>query len=570
MDYKAYKKLSECALGGRKAELVLRNARIVNVFSEEITRGSIAVENGMIVGIGNYSGETEIDLGGRFVVPGFIDSHLHFESALAAPSDLVYAAMKQGTTTFVADPHEAANVAGEAGIDYILEQTEGLSANVFVMMPSCVPATAHEENGCVFTAERMEPYLKNPRILGLGEVMDYVSVIGGEAEMMKKLSLFSERIKDGHAPGLDEKQLSAYALAKIKTDHECVSYEYAMEEIRRGMYVLIREGSGAKNLEAIISGIVENRTNTDRFAFCTDDRHISDIAAEGHISLNVRKSIRLGLDPIKAIKMATINAAVCYRLDELGAVAPGYRADLVVLDSLEEVKIHSVYCGGKPVNEAEPRKLRPCAENLLHSVHIPDIKKEDIALFLDENSAAHVVGVVENQLLTSHLIETVPVSDGAFLPSEQYNKAVVIERHKNTGHIGVAPVKGFCIKNGAIGSTMSHDSHNMVIIGDSDEAILAAVRELKRVQGGYTLIRGSNEPETLPLPVMGLMTEANSGDAEKKLEKMLLEAHEMGVPENVNPFTTLSFLALPVIPSLRLTTKGLFDVENQSFVQLYK
>ena len=565
MDYRSFKELSECAQGLREASLVLKGGRIINVFSGEIIEGSIAIENGMIVGIGDYAGTREVDLQGRYVSPGFIDAHLHFESALAHPLDLIYSAMRQGTTTFIVDPHEVANVAGGDGIDYILEQTSGVPASVFIMLPSCVPATKHEENGCHFTAERMLPYMKHPRVLGLGEVMDDNAILDAEPAMMEKLSLFGGRIKDGHAPGLTEKQLAAYALAKIKTDHECVSYDYAMNEIRNGMYVLVREASGAKNLEAIITGIVRNKTETSRFAFCTDDKHISDIEAEGHISLNIRKSIRLGLDPIQAIQMATVNPATCYRLDENGAVAPGYRADLVVLDDLQELKIHSVYCGGQLVDGTHDARRCPCPEKLLHTVHIPALTAQDIALPASGNET-DLIGVMEDQLTTQHLRAVLPASGGFFLPSSEFSKAVVIERHKGTGHIGVAAVKGFGITNGAIGSTLSHDSHNMVIIGDNDASILAAARELQRVQGGYTIVEGEAVRGTLPLPVMGIMTQADSGEVESITHDMEALAHRMGVPPRVNPFTFLSFMALPVIPSLRITTKGLIDTQTQTLL----
>lgn len=562
MDYTNYKRLARRALGEEPASLVLRNARVINVFSEEIIEADIAVEDGMIVGVGDYTGPHEVDLGGRYVCPGFIDAHLHLESTLATPRELICAALRHGTTTFIVDPHEATNVAGEKGIDYILDQTDDLPANVFVMLPSCVPVNEDEENGCDLTAEKMRPYLQHPRIMGLGEVMDYVSVTQGEPAMLEKLALFADRVKDGHAPGLTEKQLAAYALAKIKTDHEGVEYDYAMRQIRNGMYVLIREGSGAKNLEAIVGGIVADGTDTGRFAFCTDDKHIGDIEAEGHISHNVRKSIALGLPPLKAIKMATLNPAVCYRLDELGAVAPGYRADLLVLDDLESVRIHAVYSGGKPVTELIAAAGKPCPPELLHSVHIAAVLPAHIQLPMAD-PLTDVIGVVERQIITRHLREPVPVADGLFQPNQEYNKVVVVERHRATGHIGVAPAKGFCIGGGAIASTMSHDSHNLVAVGDSDAAILAAVEELNRVQGGYTVIAEGRPPLTLPLPVMGLMSQERNSEIEQILRALYQQAHALGVPEQLDPFVALSFICLPVIPSLRITTKGLYDVETQ-------
>ena len=323
MKLQKYQKCSKVTRGLRKAEFVLKNARIVNVFTREILEGDIAIQDGMIVGIGNYQGEEETDLGGRYVCPGFIDSHLHLESTLVTPAELVTVASRHGTTTFIVDPHESANVSGLKGIDYILNQTEDVDANVFVMMPSCVPATAIDDNGCTLTAQDMEPYLSKKRILGLGEVMDYISVVKGDEAMHRKLELFRDKVRDGHAPFLSDMDLQAYAMAGIATDHECSDFAYAMKERRNGMIVHIREGSAARNLKAIVNGIVENQMNGEGFCFCTDDKHIEDIEKEGHIDHNVRKAIGLGMNPIDANCMATINSAKCYGLTHLGAIAPG-------------------------------------------------------------------------------------------------------------------------------------------------------------------------------------------------------------------------------------------------------
>ena len=566
MDYKNYGHLANISLGNEKSSLVLKNAKVINVFSEEIIPASIAIENGIIVGVGDYSGKTEIDLAGRYVCPGFIDSHLHLESTLTDPSSLIQVALGCGTTTFIVDPHEAANVSGEAGIDYILNQTESTDANVFVMLPSCVPASEFEENGCTLTAEKMAPYLKNKRVLGLGEVMDYESTTHAKPEMMAKLELFRDRVKDGHAPSLTDKQLAAYALAKIKTDHEAISYEYAVKEIRSGIYVHIREGSGARNLEAIVTGIVENKTDTERFCFCTDDKHISDIEVEGHINHNVKKSIKLGIDPIKAIKMATINSATCYGFQNLGAIAPGYRADLIVLDDLENIGIHSVYCDGKLVGKDYQENDKTVPANLLNTIHIPKITAENIALPLKSNETI-AIEVIEGQIVTRKKTVKVELRDGYFVPDSNINKLVVIERHKMTGHVGVAPLIGYGIKNGAVGTSMSHDSHNIVIVGDNDADILIALDELYKNGGGYTIVSSGEIVETLPLPIMGLMTTESGDIVNEKLCKIIAKAHEMGIPQNLDPMVVLSFVALTVLPEIRLTTKGLFDVEKQKFIE---
>ena len=334
MDLDMYQRCAQYTKGEVPAQIVFKNAKIVNVFTGEIITGDIAVAEGIIVGIGEYKGLVEKDMTGKYICPGFIDAHLHLESTLLTPAELVSAASRCGTTTFIADPHESANVSGLAGVDYILQQTENCRANVYVMMPSCVPATAVDDNGCTITAEEMKPYLQNKRILGLGEVMDYVSVVCSDPEMHKKLHLFERRIRDGHAPDLSDSDLQAYAMAGIETEHEASTFEYAMKERRNGMTILIREGSAARNVEAIVKGIVENGISTEGFCFCTDDKHIQDILQEGHIDHNVRKSIRLGLDPMTAIQMATIHPAKCYGLKDVGAIAPGYQADLIVLDDL--------------------------------------------------------------------------------------------------------------------------------------------------------------------------------------------------------------------------------------------
>ncbi|MDL2268173.1 adenine deaminase [Desulfovibrio sp. OttesenSCG-928-G15] len=565
MDYTHYTRLAPMALGREKSGLVLKNALVINVHSGEILPGDIAIEGDTIIGVGSFSGRVEVDLQGKTVCPGFMDAHLHLESTLANPRELIHTAMLHGTTTFIVDPHEVANVAGTDGIDHILAQTEDLPANVFVMMPSCVPAVAGEENGASVTAADMQPYLANPRVLGLGEVMDLGAVVSADPAMLDKLTLFAKRVKDGHAPGASLSELDAYALAGIATDHECTSYEAALNEVRRGMQVLVREGSGAKNLKDIISGIVANANPTRFYSFCTDDKHITDIEADGHISHNVRQSIALGLRPLKAVQMATINTAQCYGLNTLGAIAPGRRADLVVLNDLESVDIHSVYCAGTLVPREKPAPGPKCPAKLRNTVHVPKLAAVDLALAVT-GPLSGVIEMIPGQLTTNNLQVALPVRDGHFLPDSEFNKVVAVERHKNTGHVGVAPVKGFCVKNGAIGTSQSHDSHNIVIVGDSDEAILLALDELKRVQGGYVIVRDGKVSHTLPLPVMGLMSEAPAAEVEAQLSAMLAAAHELGVPADLNPFIALSFIALPVIPHLRVTTRGLYDVLERRYL----
>lgn len=558
-----YRKCAKAARRQEKAELVLKNGNVVNVFTEEILKADIAIVDDIIVGVGCYEGDTEIDLKGQYVCPGFIDSHLHLESTLVTPAELIMQAVIFGTTTFIVDPHESANVSGLAGIDYILEQTREVPANVYVMMPSCVPATDIDDNGGRLTAEMMEPYLKNKRILGLGEVMDYVSVIEGEERMHRKLALFEGRVRDGHAPSLSDADLQAYAMAGIDTDHECTEFSYAMKERRSGITVLIREGSAAKNLEAIVKGIVENQVNEDGFCFCTDDKHIEDIRKEGHINYNIKKSIALGLNPVKAVKMATIQPAQCYGLHHIGAVAPGYQADLVILDSLQDMCVRKVLCKGRFISENAPAVIRKCSRELRNTIHIGALKKE--AFVLKSSAAMRVIQIEPGQIVTKELICDFSGTD-VFQANEEYQKIAAIERHKATGKVGVGIVKGFYLRGGAIASSVSHDSHNVIVIGDNDMDMELAVNELERVQGGYTIICGGQVYETLALPIMGLMSDVGFEEVDRKLKRMIEKAHSMGVPASLEPFTTLSFLSLPVIPEIRITPRGVYHVRDAKFV----
>ena len=564
MELKDYQRYSEITRGQRKAELVLKNAEIVNVFTGEILAGDVAIEDGIIVGTGSYEGKTERDMTGKYICPGFIDSHLHLESTLVTPGELVTVASRHGTTTFIVDPHESANVSGLAGIDYIVNQTEDVSANVFVMMPSCVPATSIDDNGCTLTAEDMAPYLKNKRILGLGEVMDYISVVNGEAGMHQKLTLFENRVRDGHAPFLAERDLQAYVMAGIKTDHECSEFEYAMRERRNGMTILIREGSAARNVDAIVSGLVENHMTGEGFCFCTDDKHIEDIEREGHIDHNVRRAIELGMNPVDAIKMATIHSAQCYGFDNLGAIAPGYQADLIILNDLEKVSIDVVYYKGKVVQKDGKIEIRSCPEELKNTVHVGGFSEADLKLESPDGFFT-VIEMQDGQITTKKQIKKLAEGKCSFVSDEQLQKIAVIERHKATGKTGVGIVSGFGIRGGAIASSVSHDSHNIIVIGDNDKDMWLAVQELIRVQGGYTIVSDHRVFDTLELPVMGLMSDAGYQYSNRKLKTMIDKAHEMGVGRGVDPFITLSFMALPVIPEIRITPRGIYDVLSGEF-----
>lgn len=560
MGLEKYRLCAEVAKKNVKAELVLKHANVVNVFTGEVLKGDVAVTDGTIAGVGQYEGIEERDMEGKYLCPGFIDSHLHLESTLVTPSELIGQAVQCGTTTYIVDPHESANVSGGAGIDYILDQTENVQANVYVMMPSCVPSTNIDDNGCEFTADKMKPYLVHPRILGLGEVMDYVSVVSGDSRMHEKLELFKGRTLDGHAPGLSDEDMAAYAMAGIATDHECTDFDYALKERRCGMQILIREGSAARNLEAIVKGIVEHGISTEGFCFCTDDKHIEEIQKDGHINYNIKKAVELGIPAIQAIQMATINAAKCYGLKRIGAIAPGYQADIVVLDDLCGMNVKEVYFKGKKVSKSQRAAAGDSPMELKHTVHLEKFSKDYLKLPL-YGVYQHVIQMEEGQITTKDLVCQVP-GDEEFKADGRFNKIAVIERHKGTGRTGVGILAGFGLNGGAIASSVSHDSHNIIVVGDNDDDMELAVNELIRTQGGYTIVENGAVSMTLALPIMGLMSDAGYENVNATLKKMLAKAHQMGVPEAMEPFITLSFMALPVIPELRITPRGLFCVSE--------
>lgn len=570
MELEVYRRYSQMARGLEKAELVFKNGRVFSSGTGEFIDGDVAVADGIVIGVGTYEGETEIDLDGKVICPGFIDSHLHLESTLVTPGELVRQAAQCGTTTFIVDPHESANVLGTDGIDYILDQTEDAPANVYVMMPSCVPATHVDDNGCLLTAGKMKGYLDHPRILGLGEVMDAPSVINGSIAMHEKLHLFRDRVKDGHAPFLAPGDLAAYVLGGIDTDHECVDYEYAMAEARNGMQVLIREGSAARNLDAIVKGIVEHHTDTSGFCFCTDDKHIEEIRKEGHINYNVKRAVQLGLPVEKALQMATIQPARCYGLYQLGMIAPGRQADFVILDNVTDLNVVDVYHCGKKIIKDEKAEEKPCPPHLKNTVHVSGFSEEHLKL-KHSGEKAHVIQMLEKQIVTKDVVEDVPwaETDGEryFTSNEEYQKIAVIERHKNTGKMGVGIVKGYGIHGGAIASSVSHDSHNIIVVGDNDHDMALAVKEMMRTQGGYTLVCDGEIYATLPLPVMGLMSDAGYENVNEALAKMIPKAHEMGVKDGFDPFITLSFMALPVIPEIRITPRGIYLVNEDRMLR---
>lgn len=546
-------------------ELVLKNGTIIDVKERKLIKGDLAVSKGKIAGIGSFSGEQEVDCSGKYLCPGFIDAHVHIESSMATPLEFARAVMPHGTTTVIADPHELVNVKGNEAMKYILDATDNIPLSVYVMMPSSIPATPFETNGADFTAEDMKQWKDHERVLGLGEVMCYPAVLAGDPEIFDKLRLCQGMVIDGHAPGLTGKDLETYVKAGVMTDHECTSYEEAEEKCHAGMKILVREGSAARNAGDIIPGLLGKPEDIPNYMFCTDDKHLDTIANEGHISYNVKRTIQLGMNPVDAVAMATYHAASAYGLDQIGVLEEGKDADIVVLNSLEDVSVDQVYRKGRRVGAAMfEMEAAPVEKSMLHTVVLSGISKDKIQV--KASGKVPVIGMVSGQIVTEFLREEVPSENGLFVPNEEYSKLCVFERHRGTGNTKAAPLKGYGIKGGAIATSVAHDSHNIIAAGDNDEDILTAVKMMEKMQGGYVLVSDGEVKGTLPLPVAGLLSMESSEEIQKNIDDMLKKAWDMGISKEIDPFITLSFMALPVIPELRLTDQGLVDVTNFQFI----
>ena len=566
------------ASGEGMADLLIKNGRVVEVFSGQIEKKDVAIYKGVIVGFGDYRAEEIIDVRGDFLCPGLIDGHVHIESSMVTIPEFARAVLPNGTTTVVIDPHEIANVMGLRGIRFMAESAEGVPLNVFVMLPSCVPATHMETSGATLAASDLEPLFKEPWAIGLAEVMNFPGVIFGDTEVLKKIEIAKGRRIDGHAPLLSGKGLSAYLTAGIRSDHECTTLKEAKEKLTNGMWIMVREGSTARNLKDLLPLV--SPKNSRRFLFVTDDRHPKELLESGHINTMVKKAIRLGTDPILAIQMATLNAAEYFRLDNLGAIAPGHRADIVTFDHLGQFKIKKVFKDGVLVAEdgkmisrsadAFPfsleNKRRPQTKG---SIRVKGIKK-DAFLLRSDQPLAKVIQLIPGQILTKKAMKTILLKDGVAYPNikEDILKIVVVERHRATGNIGIGFVQGFGIRRGAIGSSVAHDSHNLVIVGTNDEDILKATVAMKAMRGGLVVVLDGKVLASLALPIAGLMAETPVPQVNSRLTALHRAAKTLGC-KLADPFMALSFLSLPVIPELKITDKGLVDVNQFKIVPLF-
>lgn len=555
----AKQRIIAVAAGREKADLVLKNAKYLNVFSNEFLSGDIAVANGLIAGVGKYDGKTEIDVSGKLVLPGFIDAHIHLESSMVTPAEFAKAVVAHGTTTVITDPHEITNVMGIDGVEYMIQASQNLPIDVHFMMPSCVPATEIDESGAELDCKDIDLYLDNKKVLGLAEMMNYVGVINGDKNVLSKIVTSQAHHKkiDGHAPELSGNDLNAYIAAGVYSDHECSTFENALEKLRKGQFIMIREGTAAHNLKALMPLLTQQYYS--RCMFATDDKHPSDLLYGGHIDYIVKQALKNGADPIVALKTATHHAARYFLLNNKGAIASGYLADIVVVDNLEDFNVETVFKRGKLVFDGEvkdfsaPTVDEKLAEKCFDTFHLDSVTPSSFKV----DGKLGLIGLVGGELLTRNLgaADKIDVENDIL-------KIACIERHKGTNHIGVGYVKGYSLKSGAVATSVAHDSHNIITVGCNDDDIAVAVNAIKDSKGGIAVVENGKIKALLELPIAGLMSDEPLTTVNEKLENAKLSAYELGADKSIDPFMTLSFLSLPVIPSLRITTKGVFDAEN--------
>ncbi|MFQ9383806.1 MAG: adenine deaminase [Ruminococcus sp.] len=555
----AKQRIIAVAAGREKADLVLKNAKYLNVFSNEFLCGDIAVANGLIAGVGKYDGKTEIDVSGKLVLPGFIDAHIHLESSMVTPAEFAKAVVAHGTTTVITDPHEITNVMGIDGVEYMIQASQNLPIDVHFMMPSCVPATEIDESGAELDCKDIDLYLDNKKVLGLAEMMNYVGVINGDKNVLSKIVTSQAHHKkiDGHAPELSGNDLNAYIAAGVYSDHECSTFENALEKLRKGQFIMIREGTAAHNLKALMPLLTQQYYS--RCMFATDDKHPNDLLYGGHIDYIVKQALKNGADPIVALKTATNHAARYFLLNNKGAIASGYLADIVVVNNLEDFNVETVFKRGKLVFDGEvkdfsaPTVDEKLAEKCFDTFHLDSVTPSSFKV----DGKLGLIGLVGGELLTRNLgtADKIDVENDIL-------KIACIERHKGTNHIGVGYVKGYSLKSGAVATSVAHDSHNIITVGCNDDDIAVAVNAINDSKGGIAVVENGKIKALLEFPIAGLMSDEPLTTVNEKLENAKSSAYELGADKSIDPFMTLSFLSLPVIPSLRITTKGVFDAEN--------
>ena len=567
-------------MGEIYADLLIKNAQVINVFSGEIQKTDVAVFQGMIAGFGRYKAKKTIDIRGMYLSPGLIDGHVHIESSMVLPLEFAKGVVPLGTTTVVTDPHEIANVFGLEGIKFMAEYSKNIPLDIFIMLPSCVPATDMETSGGRLGYHDLSTFADKPWVLGLAEMMNYSGVIHRDNIVLKKMGIMKGKVIDGHAPGLSGKGLNAYISAGIRSDHECTTADEAREKLEKGMYIMLREGTIAKNLKTLLPLITTE--NSRRFMFVTDDRNPVDIINEGHINFMVKTAIKWGIDPITAVRMATLNPAEYFHLNEFGAIAPGYNADFIVFDNLKNFNIKKVFKRGRLVAENGCLIPEIPSGNPIHlrsSMNVRSLSADDLKVKAGgrgdrfaslTTSLIKVIEIVSGQLITRKRIEKARVEKGEVISDVDRDiiKISVIERHLASKNIGIGFVKGFGLKRGAIASSVSHDSHNIITVGTNDRDMLSAVNEIIHLKGGQVVVRDGKVIESLPLPVAGLMSDKSLNEVKEEVERVNFAARRFGCPLT-HPFMSLSFLSLPVIPELKITDKGLVDVEKSKIVSLF-
>ncbi|MDP0488718.1 MAG: adenine deaminase [Fusobacterium sp. JB020] len=574
MKKKVLKRLIEIASGRMKADLVIKNCKVVDVYSSKIIEGDIAICEGLIAGIGSYEGEKMIDAAGKYAAPGFIDSHIHIESAYVSPEEIGRLLVPHGGTTIIADPHEIVNVCGIKGLDYMMEASKNTLLDIKYMIPSCVPATPFEDSGAIVDAAKIkEPILRN-NVLGLGEFMNFPGIINGDDYDLDKVMVAKKanKIIDGHCPGIYDKDLNAYVSVGISNDHECSTVQEMNDRISRGVYVLLREGSACHNLRDLAKGVTYN--NSRRCLLCSDDRQPKTILEKGHLDNHLKICVEEGIDSITAIQMATINAAECFGLKDRGAIAPGLRGDIVLLKDLKGFKVENVLIEGKEVAQEgkyliETKKYD--ISSVKGSMHVSNFSEQKLKLNLKSNRV-NLIDILPGGVVTKKSIDEVDLdSKGNFKYSEQKDivKVAVIERHNNTGKMAVALLRGYGIKEGAVALSIAHDSHNLIVVGVNDEDMSFAVEKLIKQEGGIVLIKDKKIIESMPMPIAGIMSDKSGEWVDKKLKSIHKKAYEqLGVHHNVEPVMTLCFMSLPVIPEIKITDRGLFDVTQFKFINL--